>query len=340
MTDAKRNKRPSMKVYKNQVYNRAIDASRNSEGKFECVTCRRSYVHFKHLKRHERKHTGFRPFVCKLCRDTFCRSDILKRHYERCLAKLTTTGHLSNISRVPKWEAPTVHGQNMVNRERCLLYNPSHPPCSSASSTTLCSPSPQTLSPHIADSATKPPENNGQGVAVHYPDMMLTYAETPKHHFSGEVLIKREDSSPMVQSNSTNYTLGRPKQAIDGSPVKTGISTPVLQQISASTSSNYTLDPPKRQLEYGVVIKLEEPSPVQFQTNTSTYAQAPPTCLAYNPFSDDYSRFVPGTPPNQMVIAGNVFVTQFPVPFEYSPSVTSQVYSSPAVVSTRWYDSW
>lgn len=30
------------------------------------------------------RHTGDRPYMCVLCRDTFSRSDILKRHFQKC----------------------------------------------------------------------------------------------------------------------------------------------------------------------------------------------------------------------------------------------------------------
>jgi hypothetical protein len=79
-----------------------LEPFKDAEGKFRCTKCSRSYIHFKHLKRHNRKHTGYRPHVCPLCRDSFCRSDIMKRHYDRCYNKLTTTGKCSTISRVPK----------------------------------------------------------------------------------------------------------------------------------------------------------------------------------------------------------------------------------------------
>lgn len=89
-----------------------MDSFKNSEGKYQCNYCERSYLHFKHLKRHFMKHTGNRPHVCSICQDTFCRSDILKRHYARCLSKFKQTGKCSNVSRVPKRVLPS------------LIYNP------------------------------------------------------------------------------------------------------------------------------------------------------------------------------------------------------------------------
>lgn len=79
-----------------------MESFKNDKGKYQCVNCDKSYLHFKHLKRHYMKHTGNRPHVCRICQDTFCRSDILKRHYGRCLSKFQTTGKCAAVSRVPK----------------------------------------------------------------------------------------------------------------------------------------------------------------------------------------------------------------------------------------------
>ncbi|KAF2430916.1 hypothetical protein EJ08DRAFT_713877 [Tothia fuscella] len=57
---------------------------KNEEGKFPCPHCPKTYLHAKHLKRHMLRHTGDRPYTCKLCKDTFSRSDILKRHFQKC----------------------------------------------------------------------------------------------------------------------------------------------------------------------------------------------------------------------------------------------------------------
>lgn len=83
-----------------------MESFKNAEGRYQCVKCDKSYFHFKHLKRHYMKHTGNRPHVCRICQDTFCRSDILKRHYARCLAKFQVTGRCAAVSRVPKQLVP------------------------------------------------------------------------------------------------------------------------------------------------------------------------------------------------------------------------------------------
>ncbi|PNH36188.1 hypothetical protein BJF96_g139 [Verticillium dahliae] len=57
---------------------------KDADGKFPCPHCTKTYLHAKHLKRHLLRHTGDRPYMCVLCRDTFSRSDILKRHFQKC----------------------------------------------------------------------------------------------------------------------------------------------------------------------------------------------------------------------------------------------------------------
>ncbi|KAF2877489.1 hypothetical protein BDV95DRAFT_644746 [Massariosphaeria phaeospora] len=73
--------------------------NKNSDGKFECPHCNKTYLHLKHLKRHLLRHTGERPYQCQLCKDTFSRSDILKRHFQKCSIRRgnpTGQSHLQN----------------------------------------------------------------------------------------------------------------------------------------------------------------------------------------------------------------------------------------------------
>ncbi|KAF7886179.1 hypothetical protein EAF00_010282 [Botryotinia globosa] len=46
----------------------------------DCRFCQKSFSKGEHLRRHERSHTGSRPFVCKECRRPFARQDSLARH--------------------------------------------------------------------------------------------------------------------------------------------------------------------------------------------------------------------------------------------------------------------
>ncbi|KFY67210.1 hypothetical protein V496_01689 [Pseudogymnoascus sp. VKM F-4515 (FW-2607)] len=67
--------------------------------KFPCLHCVKTYLHAKHLKRHLLRHTGERPYMCVLCRDTFSRSDVLKRHFQKCAIRRgnpTGASHLSH----------------------------------------------------------------------------------------------------------------------------------------------------------------------------------------------------------------------------------------------------
>ncbi|KUJ07826.1 uncharacterized protein LY89DRAFT_789492 [Mollisia scopiformis] len=46
----------------------------------ECRFCQKSFSKGEHLRRHERSHTGARPFRCKECQRPFARQDSLARH--------------------------------------------------------------------------------------------------------------------------------------------------------------------------------------------------------------------------------------------------------------------
>ena len=57
--------------------------SRKSARKYSCTICGRSYAKAEHLTRHQRTHTGVKPFVCTSCDHHFSRQDSLARHQQR-----------------------------------------------------------------------------------------------------------------------------------------------------------------------------------------------------------------------------------------------------------------
>ncbi|KAH8659121.1 fungal-specific transcription factor domain-containing protein [Tricladium varicosporioides] len=86
--------------------------AKDADGKFPCPHCTKTYLHAKHLKRHLLRHTGDRPYMCVLCRDTFSRSDILKRHFQKCSIRRgnpTGASHLSHAQAHLKKSHPGPH---------------------------------------------------------------------------------------------------------------------------------------------------------------------------------------------------------------------------------------
>ncbi|OAQ58252.1 hypothetical protein VFPPC_17002 [Pochonia chlamydosporia 170] len=85
---------------------------KDADGKFPCPHCTKSYLHAKHLKRHllrRKSNTGDRPYMCVLCHDTFSRSDILKRHFQKCSVR---RGHPTGVSHLSHPQAHVKqHGQ-------------------------------------------------------------------------------------------------------------------------------------------------------------------------------------------------------------------------------------
>ncbi|KKA27357.1 hypothetical protein TD95_003209 [Thielaviopsis punctulata] len=75
-----------------------IIPQKDADGKFPCPHCTKTYLHAKHLKRHLLRHTGDRPYMCVLCRDTFSRSDILKRHFQKCSIRRGNPTGVSHLS--------------------------------------------------------------------------------------------------------------------------------------------------------------------------------------------------------------------------------------------------
>lgn len=58
-----------------------------------CKHCSREFGKLEHLTRHERSHTGEKPFQCPVCRRKYARSDVLARHIQI---------HDSNVAQKPQ----------------------------------------------------------------------------------------------------------------------------------------------------------------------------------------------------------------------------------------------
>ncbi|GMM53806.1 hypothetical protein DAKH74_004220 [Maudiozyma humilis] len=52
----------------------------NAQRKYICSFCAKSFSRSEHRTRHERSHTGYKPFQCKICKHSFVRRDLVQRH--------------------------------------------------------------------------------------------------------------------------------------------------------------------------------------------------------------------------------------------------------------------
>ncbi|KAJ4161660.1 uncharacterized protein LMH87_007686 [Akanthomyces muscarius] len=106
--------------------NNTFIPTKDADGKFPCPHCTKTYLQTKHLKRHLLRHTGDRPYMCVLCRDTFSRSDILKRHFTKCSIRRgnpTGASHLSHPQAYVKKNAQAHNAQSMPNNSNMSFHN-------------------------------------------------------------------------------------------------------------------------------------------------------------------------------------------------------------------------
>ncbi|KAL8754164.1 MAG: hypothetical protein Q9184_005201 [Pyrenodesmia sp. 2 TL-2023] len=126
----------------------ASTPAKDSEGKFPCEHCHKNYLHAKHLKRHLLRHTGVRPYSCGLCEDTFSRSDILKRHFQKCSVRRgnpTGASHLTHSKNSKKGkphpiEQLTIPLSNPVSSSSAPSSQAQHSSHTASSTPTLQSP--------------------------------------------------------------------------------------------------------------------------------------------------------------------------------------------------------
>ncbi|KIX99240.1 uncharacterized protein Z520_04816 [Fonsecaea multimorphosa CBS 102226] len=88
----------------------ATKALRNKK----CLYCERKFGKAEHLKRHQRAHTGEKPFKCAHCGREYARSDVLIRHvrnHHSASASEKQTGSPS-----PETSLQTAHGDELVDR--------------------------------------------------------------------------------------------------------------------------------------------------------------------------------------------------------------------------------
>ncbi|KAL7272224.1 hypothetical protein RUND412_004980 [Rhizina undulata] len=108
-----------------------ITPVKDQDGKFPCPHCPKTYLHAKHLKRHLLRHTGDRPYQCVLCKDTFSRSDILKRHFQKCsIRRGNPTGatHLSHAHAHQQGKQGNNQNANTGNSVSPSMANAGVPP--------------------------------------------------------------------------------------------------------------------------------------------------------------------------------------------------------------------
>ena len=128
----------------------------------QCAYCPRKFTREEHLRRHERSHTGEKPFKCHKCNRRYGRSDVLARHLQthpsRLASKAQSTAPASNR---PKKQASLESGANQSKQN--LNFN---------------FPSPDLSSPTPAAAFAHPPQFPGVNNSI-YPIENGPFLMTP-----------------------------------------------------------------------------------------------------------------------------------------------------------------
>lgn len=68
--------------------------TKSQQKKYVCSHCGKPFSRSEHKARHERSHTGVKPFECKVCRHAFVRRDLLQRHIRTVHRELLVEGSM------------------------------------------------------------------------------------------------------------------------------------------------------------------------------------------------------------------------------------------------------
>ncbi|KAE8388312.1 C2H2 type zinc finger domain protein [Aspergillus alliaceus] len=103
-----------------------------------CRVCQKAFSKAEHLRRHERCHTGAKPFVCKECRRPFARQDALARHEKLHIRAanpklpqgqyVNEIAHPTSLDTLPPWDATRAPVDATVSESApCQTWDSSQP---------------------------------------------------------------------------------------------------------------------------------------------------------------------------------------------------------------------
>ncbi|KIW71771.1 hypothetical protein PV04_00008 [Phialophora macrospora] len=93
------------------------------EKRYRCTTCGQGFSRAEHLKRHQTRHTGAKPFSCVFCARDFSRKDRLQTHYGHCQRR----GDRDVPNSIPKGRRPHACVTCISSKIRCDGGNPCAP---------------------------------------------------------------------------------------------------------------------------------------------------------------------------------------------------------------------
>ncbi|KAK0388749.1 hypothetical protein NLU13_4992 [Sarocladium strictum] len=131
--------------------------NRQSRSSLECPVCHKTYSKAEHLQRHERTHTGAKPFACQTCGRRFNRLDSLGRH-QRTHARVHSQSQ-------PQPSEASWHSASATTDYESMQYAPlgfGHSPYQSAAMDT----SVVTIDHRFSDAAA----SDGFGMTLEWPD--------------------------------------------------------------------------------------------------------------------------------------------------------------------------
>ncbi|KAL9026497.1 MAG: hypothetical protein Q9196_004846 [Gyalolechia fulgens] len=203
---------------------------KDADGKFPCEHCNKNYLHAKHLKRHLLRHTGVRPYSCGLCEDTFSRSDILKRHFQKCSVRRgnpTGASHLTHSKNSKKSKPNPIEHLSVPLATSSMSSNPTESSQTYQQASHTASSTPTLQSPLDLQGLS----NLGLGTAAYQEELQslsnpASRANSIKRSSNGMAMSARTTSGPSSVAGPDSTFAYSTGQVTPDSLTTSGAATP------------------------------------------------------------------------------------------------------------------